>query len=88
MHTVKWNYFESPHFKLACKIKRIKIKNPLHLVSIYYMIKNQFLSLVFLLLEEIQIKFPMSMFFSFLKVIISQVSNGLMKNNQQIRWNE
>ena len=52
------------------------------------MIKNQFLSFVFLLLEEIPIKFPMSMFFSYLKVIISQVSNGLMKNNQQIRWNE
>ena len=52
------------------------------------MIKNHFLSFVFLLSEEIPIKFPMSMFFSCLKVIVSQVSNGLTKNNQQIRWNE
>lgn len=51
------------------------------------MIKNQFLSFVFLLSQKKPINFPISRFFSSLK-IISQVSNGLIKNSQQISCNK
>lgn len=66
------NYFERLDFKLFCKIKRIsKSKNSLPLFSIAYWSKISFLVLFFYF-HKTPINILMSVFFSSLKLIISQ----------------